>query len=164
MLFNIDHATFRIFAACGRVPGAGGVAAPLLAALWPVLSGAQNVRARSDCLVRAGRSLRQQAALTSGSIAFRSDSCLQPTRFRLSNMFRRKGRLALTQGVLILAGTMFLMVLTLANSMNVTLENELDRAGPTIFASSSLNHSAPTGRRRWRSRCRASSRRSRGTR
>jgi putative ABC transport system permease protein len=42
-------------------------------------------------------------------------------------MFRRKGRLLLTQLVLILAGTMFLMVLTLSSSMTHTLDTELDR-------------------------------------
>ncbi|MCZ7669128.1 MAG: FtsX-like permease family protein [Chloroflexi bacterium] len=42
-------------------------------------------------------------------------------------MFRRKGRLGLTQLVLILAGAMFLMTMTLAASMTLTLDNELDR-------------------------------------
>ncbi len=50
-----------------------------------------------------------------------------PYSIALGNMFRRKGRLGLTQLVLILAGTMFLMTMTLASSMTYTLENELDR-------------------------------------
>ena len=51
----------------------------------------------------------------------------QPYTIALGNMFRRKGRLLLTQLVLILAGTMFLMVLTLSSSMTHTLDTELDR-------------------------------------
>jgi putative ABC transport system permease protein len=50
-----------------------------------------------------------------------------PYSVALGNMFRRKGRLVLTQLVLTLAGAMFLMVLTLASSMTFTLNNELDR-------------------------------------
>jgi putative ABC transport system permease protein len=50
-----------------------------------------------------------------------------PYSVALGNMFRRKGRLALTQLVLTLAGAMFLMVLTLASSMTFTLNNELNR-------------------------------------
>ena len=50
-----------------------------------------------------------------------------PYTIALGNMFRRKGRLLLTQLVLILAGTMFLMVLTLSSSMTHTLDTELDR-------------------------------------
>jgi putative ABC transport system permease protein len=44
-------------------------------------------------------------------------------------MFRRKGRLLLTQGVLIVAGTMFLLVMSLAKSVNVTLANDMARRG-----------------------------------
>ncbi len=45
----------------------------------------------------------------------------------LSNMLRRKGRLILTQVVLVTAGTMFLMVMSLSSSITRTLDNDLGR-------------------------------------
>jgi putative ABC transport system permease protein len=50
-----------------------------------------------------------------------------PNAMALSNLFRRKGRLSLTQIVLITAGTLFLMVMTLSNSITLTVDNELAR-------------------------------------
>jgi putative ABC transport system permease protein len=44
-------------------------------------------------------------------------------------MFRRKGRLLLTQVVLVGAGTMFLMVMSLSASIDYTLDTELNRRG-----------------------------------
>ena len=46
-----------------------------------------------------------------------------PYAVALGNMFRRKGRLLLTQVVLILAGTMFLAVMSLSSSINFTMDN-----------------------------------------
>jgi putative ABC transport system permease protein len=50
-----------------------------------------------------------------------------PYAIAIGNMFRKKGRLLLTQAVLVLAGGLFIIVLTLANSVTATLENELAR-------------------------------------
>jgi putative ABC transport system permease protein len=50
-----------------------------------------------------------------------------PYAIALANMFRRKGRLLLTQLVLITAGTMFLIVVSLANSTDLTVTNDLNR-------------------------------------
>ena len=43
------------------------------------------------------------------------------------NVFRRKGRLSLTQGVLVIAGVMFMMVMSLSSSINATLDSEFAR-------------------------------------
>jgi putative ABC transport system permease protein len=45
----------------------------------------------------------------------------------LANTFRRKGRLVLTQMVLIIAGVMFLMVMSLSSSITATLDAEFNR-------------------------------------
>jgi putative ABC transport system permease protein len=50
-----------------------------------------------------------------------------PYAIALANMFRRKGRLLLTQLVLITAGTMFLLVVSLASSTDLTVTNDLNR-------------------------------------
>ncbi|MBE7469466.1 MAG: hypothetical protein DPW09_28575 [Anaerolineae bacterium] len=48
-------------------------------------------------------------------------------------MFRRKGRLILTQLVLITAGAMFLVVMSLTASINLTLDNEFGRRNFNLF-------------------------------
>ena len=47
----------------------------------------------------------------------------------LGNLFRRKGRLILTQLVLVSAGTMFLLVMTLSTSITYTLDEVFQRRG-----------------------------------
>ena len=42
-------------------------------------------------------------------------------------MFRRIGRLVLTQIVLVAAGAMFIVVMTLSKSLLMTVENDMDR-------------------------------------
>lgn len=125
-LFNIDYETFQFSTRAVWLQLFAAIVAPLLAALWPVLSG-------------AAISVRQAIASygLGGDFGYsRFDRLVEKTAERflssayamaLGNMFRRKGRLWLTQGVLIVAGTMFLMVLTLSNSVTFTLENEFAR-------------------------------------
>ena len=50
-----------------------------------------------------------------------------PQAMAMGNMVRRKGRLGLTQLVLITAGTLFLMVMTLSESITLSVDNELGR-------------------------------------
>lgn len=50
-----------------------------------------------------------------------------PYAIVLAKIFRRKGRLLLVQLVLITAGTMFLLVATLAKSIDLSVTNELNR-------------------------------------
>lgn len=126
-IFNIDHTTFQFSTRAIVLQIVAAVAVPLLAALWPVFSGAFiTVRAaiasyglgkgnfgvsRFDRLVdRLGRRFLSA-----------------PKAMALGNLFRRKGRLGLTQLVLITAGTLFLMVMTLSNSITLTVDNELGR-------------------------------------
>ncbi|MDX1523198.1 MAG: FtsX-like permease family protein, partial [Anaerolineae bacterium] len=56
-----------------------------------------------------------------------------PYAMTLGNMFRRKGRLILTQLVLIMAGTMFLLVTSLSASIDLTLDNEFNRRNFDLF-------------------------------
>jgi putative ABC transport system permease protein len=58
----------------------------------------------------------------------------------MGNMFRRKGRLILTQLVLITAGAMYLMVMSLSSSINLTLENEFTRRNFDMFIIFDENH------------------------
>jgi putative ABC transport system permease protein len=127
-LFNIDYEVFQFSTRAIIFQILAAIAAPLIVALWPVLNGATiTVReaiasyglggagefgdSRFDRFIeRLGRSL------LSASYAM-----------ALGNMFRRKGRLALTQMVLITAGAMFLLVMSLSASITFTLDNVFAR-------------------------------------
>ncbi|MCA9952640.1 MAG: ABC transporter permease [Anaerolineales bacterium] len=125
-LFNIDYNTFQAAPRAIVLQIIAAVATPLLAAIWPVRNGARiTVR---EAIASYGLGGNFGTNKFDRFIERFSDTLLSaPYAIALSNVFRRKGRLLLTQGVLVLAGTMFLMVLTLAASMTATLNNELAR-------------------------------------
>ncbi len=123
-IFNIDYNSFQYSERALVLQILASLLVPVLAALWPIMKGA---------------ALSVREALASYGIggdfgSSRTDQLIErigghflPSLYAnaLGNMFRRKGRLILTQLVLISAGTMFLMVVTLGNSMTTTLNNEL---------------------------------------
>ncbi len=125
-LFNIDFDSFQISTVALVWQAVAALLIPLLAALRPVLSG-------------AGITVRQAIASYGLGGDFGSnwlDRSVErlgrrflssPYAIALANMFRRKGRLLLTQLVLITAGTMFLMVVSLAASTDLTVTNDLNR-------------------------------------
>ena len=126
-LFNIDYNAFRISREATILQVAAAIAVPLLAALWPILTGATTtVRAAiasyglgggdfgSNWLDRSVERIGQRFLSSPYAIA-------------LGNLFRRKGRLLLTQLVLITAGVMFLAVMNLSASIDNTLNNDFKR-------------------------------------
>jgi putative ABC transport system permease protein len=126
-LFNIDYDVFRFSDRALVYQVLAAVAAPLVAALWPVMHGA-TITVREAIAsyglggggFGSGRLDRAVEKVGSG---------LLPSLYALalSNVFRHKGRLALTLGVLITAGTMFLAIMSLSASLNFTVENEFQR-------------------------------------
>ena len=125
-LFNIDYESFQFSGRAVFLQILAALLAPVVAALWPVLSGATiSVR---EAIASYGIGGDFGSTRFDRAIETLGEKILpSPYAIALGNMFRRKGRLALTQLVLILAGATFLMVMTLANSMTFTLNNELDR-------------------------------------
>jgi putative ABC transport system permease protein len=130
-IFNIEYDTFAYSTTAVLAQIAAALVAPLLAALWPVWQGARiSVR---EAIASYG---------LGGDFGFsRFDRWVDkvgarflptPYAIALGNMFRRKGRLLLSQLVLIAAGSMFITVLTLSASLTTTLENELNRRGYDI--------------------------------
>jgi putative ABC transport system permease protein len=127
-LFNIDYSGFQVSNRAVILQVLAAIAVPLLAALWPVLNGAAiTVREAiasyglgsdfgSGWLDRAAEGIGQRFLPSHYAIA-------------LANMFRRKGRLILTQLVLVTSGAMFLMVMSLSASITFTLDNDLARRG-----------------------------------
>ncbi|GAB4411062.1 MAG: FtsX-like permease family protein [Anaerolineae bacterium] len=125
-LFNIDYEVFQVSSRAVVYQALAATLIPALAALWPVLTGAaMTVRAAiatygiggdfgSNWLDRTVERIGNRLLASAYAIA-------------LGNMFRRKGRLALTQLVLVGAGTMFLVVMSLSASLMYTLNTDLNR-------------------------------------
>jgi putative ABC transport system permease protein len=98
-----------------------GLLIPLLAALWPVLSGTRiTVReALSGYGLGKGRYGRSRLDHLIARIRFLS----RPLLLSLRNTFRRKGRLALTLSTLVLGGAMVIGVLSVRASLLKTLDD-----------------------------------------
>jgi putative ABC transport system permease protein len=111
LIFNIDYEVFRISPPAIVWQVLAAILAPLLAALWPVMRGAAISVREALATYGLGGDFGF-SRFDRASSGWPSASALALT-IALGNMFRHQGRLLLTQLVLILAGTMFLMVLTL---------------------------------------------------
>ncbi|MFN8475221.1 MAG: FtsX-like permease family protein [Anaerolineae bacterium] len=121
-LFNIDYDVFRFSATAVTLQILAATAVPLLAGLVPVLSGARiTVREAIASYGIGGKFGANRFDRLIEGIGAR----LMPTHYAtaLGNMFRRKGRLILTQFVLVSAGAMFLIVMTLSSSITETMDN-----------------------------------------
>lgn len=100
-----------------------GLLVPLLAALWPVLSGTR-ITVREALSIQgigkmaAGRGLLDRL-LQSVRILSR------PLLLSLRNTFRRKGRLALTLTTLVLGGAIFIAIFSVKESTSLTLDDAL---------------------------------------
>jgi putative ABC transport system permease protein len=95
-----------------------GLLVPLIAALWPILSGVRlTVR---EAISNYGISASYGQGLLDRLLA-RWRSLPRPLALTLRNTFRRKGRVALTQIALVMAGVVFLMVMSSAESFSHTV-------------------------------------------
>ncbi len=121
-LFNIDYEQFQYSIRAFGLQFLAAIAVPILAALWPVLHGtAITVReAISSYGLGTGKFGISPFDRLVEYLGRRFLSA--PYAVALGNMFRRKGRLILTQVVLIMAGAMFLAVMSLSSSINFTLD------------------------------------------
>lgn len=130
-LFNIDYETFQVSNRAVIFQMIAAIAAPLLAALWPVLKGATITVREAIASYGLGGDFGSSWL---DRVVERIGQYLLPSSYAmtLSNMFRRKERLMLAQLVLVTAGTMFLMVMSLSSSITLTLDNDLKRRGYDI--------------------------------
>jgi putative ABC transport system permease protein len=118
-LFNFDIGDIPTPPAVFVIQVVAGLLLPLLAALWPVISGARiTVReAIGGYGLGKGRFGRSRIDRALERIRFLS----RPLLLSLRNTFRRKGRLALTLITLTLAGSIFIAVLSVRASVQLTL-------------------------------------------
>jgi putative ABC transport system permease protein len=125
-MFNIDVTTFRFSTQAVILSAISALIVPLLAALWPVLSGAAiTVR---QAIASYGLGSDYGSSWVDRTVE-KIGGRLLPSHYAtaLGNLFRRKARLVLTQLVLVTAGVMFLMVMSLSSSITATLNAEFDR-------------------------------------
>lgn len=125
-LFNIDFDTFQISRNAVILQALCAILAPLLAGLPPILKGASITVRQAIASYGLGGEYR------SGWLDRLVESIgarLLPSQYAtaLGNMFRHKGRLIMTQLVLLAAGTAFLMVMSLNSSIALTLDNYYGR-------------------------------------
>jgi putative ABC transport system permease protein len=125
-LFNIDYDLFQISSRAVLYQALAASLIPALAALWPVLSGAaMTVR---EAIATYGIGGDFGSTWLDRTVERAGNRLLSSSyAIALGNMFRRKGRLSLTQLVLAGAGTMFLVVMSLSASLMYTLETDLNR-------------------------------------
>jgi putative ABC transport system permease protein len=118
-LFNFDIGAASTPPLISLIQVIAGLLLPLLAALWPVISGARiTVReAIGGYGLGKGRFGRSRIDRALERIRFLS----RPMLLSLRNTFRRKGRLALTLTTLTLAGSIFIAVLSVRASVQLTL-------------------------------------------
>ncbi len=120
-LFNIDYNQFRFSTEAVTIQALCALAAPLIAGLPPILQGAAiTVRQAISSYGLGGGFGSNWLDRTVENIGRR----WLPSHYAtaLGNMFRRKGRLLMTELVLVTAGSAFLMVMSLNSSINLTLD------------------------------------------
>ncbi|MDP1666276.1 MAG: FtsX-like permease family protein [Methylobacter sp.] len=126
-VFNIELNSFVYSSRSLYLMIAGGLLAPLLASLRPIWKGA------SMSVRQAIASYGLGADFVSHGVdrwLERAAAALLPTIYAvaLGNLLRRKARLLWTQSVLIIAGVLFIVIMSLIASVNLTLNNELARS------------------------------------
>ncbi|MCB9076583.1 MAG: FtsX-like permease family protein [Anaerolineaceae bacterium] len=127
-LFNIDYEVFQISTRAVIYQAIAATLIPLLAALWPVLTGAAITVREAIASYGLGGDFGS-SRLDQGVERIGQRFLSSPYAIALGNLFRRKGRLTLTQLVLVGAGTMFLIVMSLSASISYTLNTDMNRRG-----------------------------------
>ncbi len=122
-LINFDVQSFTLPAGVLALEIAVGMIVPLVAALWPIISGARvTVReAMSSYGLGRGRFGRSAIDHAIEQIHFLS----RPLLISLRNTVRRKARLLFTLSTLILAGAIFVAVFTVRDSLLLTLNESM---------------------------------------
>jgi putative ABC transport system permease protein len=100
-----------------------GVGVPLLAALWPILSGTRVTAREAMSAHGTGKGAYGRGLVD--RLLERVRGLSRPLLLSLRNTFRRKGRLALTLVTLTLGGSIFIAVFSVRESTVLTLDDAL---------------------------------------
>ena len=130
--YNIDYSQFALTSQAVIFETLAALAVPLLAALYPILKGAaitvQQAIASHGLGGDFGSTWFDRLVERVGQRFLVSYNAMA-----LVNTFRRKGRLALTLLVLVIAGVMFMMVMSLSSSITATLDAEFGRRSHDVI-------------------------------
>jgi len=137
-LFNINCGGFDFSLRAVLYMLLGGLLVPLMSAFIPIVrSSFMTVRdAIADHGLSADFGSSHFDVLTE-----RISARLLPTFYAAAfcNLFRRKASFILTQSVLIIAGTVFMILMSLIASLNLTVDNEMARSQFAIRLSFSID-------------------------
>jgi putative ABC transport system permease protein len=122
-LLNFDISSFDVPLRVLLLEIAVALVVPLLAALWPVLSGARVTVREAITSYGIAQARGEQGPLDRRLQQVRGLS--RPLLLSLRNTFRRKGRLALTLTTLTLAGAIVVAVFSVRTSLLQTLDDAL---------------------------------------
>jgi putative ABC transport system permease protein len=125
-LFNIDFNQFQYSNQAIIFQAFSALAAPLLAGLPPILQGARITVRQAIASYGLGGDYRSSWL---DRLVENIGKRWLPSYYAqsLGNMFRHKGRLLMTQLVLVAAGSAFLMVMSLNSSITLTLDKFFQR-------------------------------------
>jgi putative ABC transport system permease protein len=125
-LYNIDYDQFTLTRQAVFFEALAALVVPLLAALYPIFRGAAiTVRGAIASHGLGGDYGSNWFDRTVERVGRRF--LVSYNAMALANTFRRRGRLVLTQLVLVIAGVMFLMVMSLSSSLKATMDAEFGR-------------------------------------
>lgn len=123
-LFNIDITSFSIPLRVVALQAAVGLLVPLLAALYPVISGTRLTVREAVSNYGIGKGQFERGFID--RLLRRAVNLPRPLLLSLRNTFRRKGRLALTLVTLTLGGAIFIAVFSVRASLLLTLDDALE--------------------------------------
>ena len=125
-LYNIDFNQFQYSSRAVMFQAISALLAPMLAGLPPILNGARiTVR---EAIASYGLGANYRSGWLDRLVEGIGQRWL-PSYYAqsLGNMFRHKGRLLMTQLVLVAAGSSFLMIMSLNSSITLTLDKFFQR-------------------------------------
>jgi putative ABC transport system permease protein len=123
--FNVDTIEFSLPPVVLAVQLGVGLAVPLLAALYPVLSGTRVTVCQAISNFGLGQGRFGTGFIDRLSVSPRLRGLPRPLLLALRNTFRRKGRLALTLLTLTVASTAFVGIFGARTSLMATFERAL---------------------------------------
>jgi putative ABC transport system permease protein len=138
-LFNVPLDGFQVVPQALLVQAVVGLAVPLLAALVPVAAGVRKTVRQALDTRGIGTGFGQGWL---DRLVGRVHRLPRPLALSLRNAFRRKARIALTLGTLVLGGAMFIVVLSVTGSMDDTFGAMFSDLGHDVIARFGSPHRA----------------------
>lgn len=129
-LINVENGPIQVVPSAVGLQALVGLTVPVVAALVPVVRGARISPQEAIRSYGLGAGFGRTSL---DRLIARIRHLPRPLALSLRNTFRRKGRVALTLLTLILAGIMFIMVMSVRTSLDSTLETVINELGLDVW-------------------------------